>query len=150
MTGEKETIRQVKEFLARPHRLQLEINRNEALVAELRACLTPKATSMGVERVQTSPHNKMESAILRIQELEEHIAELKMNRLQAILKVNDAIERLDHVTERTVIAEWYIYKTPAEDIANKVGYCERQMYYYKREGEKHIAEKIAVNCSNCL
>lgn len=76
----------------------------------------------------------------KIDEMERQVEALKAERSALIIRVNNMIEKLENDIERAVLTEWYINRTKPSRIASNVGYSERMMYHYKKEGVKHLAE----------
>lgn len=130
----------VYDFLMGPHRKRLEITRKENIIAELRSCLLPGAIRYDKDRVQSSPGDQLSDTMAKIDEMERQVEALKAERSALIIRVNTMIEKLENDIERAVLTEWYINRTKPPRIASNVGYSERRMYHYKKEGVKHLAE----------
>lgn len=130
----------VYDFLMGPHRKRLEIARKENIIAELRSCLLPGAIRYDKDRVQSSPGDQLSDTMAKIDEMERQVEALKAERSALIIRVNTMIEKLENDIERAVLTEWYINRTKPPRIASNVGYSERRMYHYKKEGVKHLAE----------
>ena len=130
----------VYDLLMGPHRKRLEIARKENIIAELRSCLLPGAIRYDKDRVQSSPSDQLSDTMAKIDEMERQVEDLKAERSALIIRVNNMIEKLDNDIERAVLTEWYINRTKPSRIASNIGYSERRMYHYKKEGVKHLAE----------
>lgn len=135
-----EELDEVYDFLMGPYHKRLEIQRKESLIAELRSCLLPGAIRYDADKVQSSPSDQLSEVMAKIDEMERQVETLKVERSALIVEVNNMIEKLENGIERSVLTEWYINRTKPSRIASKIGYSERRMYHYKKEGVLHLAQ----------
>lgn len=135
-----EELSEVYDFLTGPHRKRLEIARKENIIAELRSCLLPGAIRYDEDKVQSSPRDQLSETMAKIDELERQVEALKAERSALIIEVNNVIEKLENDIEKAVLTEWYINRTKPSRIASNIGYSERRMYHYKKEGVQHLAQ----------
>lgn len=136
----QEELSEVYDFLAGPHQKRLEITRKENIIAELRSCLLPGAIRYDKDKVQSSPRDQLSETMAKIDELERQVEALKAERSALIIEVNNVIEKLENDIEKAVLTEWYINRTKPPRIASNIGYSERRMYHYKKEGVQHLAQ----------
>lgn len=135
-----EELSEVYDFLMGPHRKRLEIARKENIIAELRSCLLPGAIRYDKDKVLSTPSDQLSETMAKIDEMERQVEDLKAERSALIIRVNNMIEKLDNDIERAVLTEWYINRTKPSRIASNIGYSERRMYHYKKEGVQHLAQ----------
>lgn len=135
-----EELSEVYDFLTGSHRKRLEIARKENIIAELRSCLLPGAIGYDKDKVQSSPRDQLSETMAKIDELERQVEALKAERSALIIEVNNVIEKLENDIEKAVLTEWYINRTKPSRIASNIGYSERRMYHYKKEGVQHLAQ----------
>ncbi len=137
-----ENTKKVIDLLMAPHRKKQEILRLETVIQELYDCLLPGAIRYDSEKVQTSPKNKQEETIVKIESLEDDLQKLKEERAEMIIAVNDAIENhVEDPVQKAVLIYYYVNRLNPDNVARRIGYGRRWMYKIKNDAiEKLISE----------
>ena len=132
--------KEIRDFLYSPIHLTNKIKRKETMIRELKSCLLPSAIGYDVEKVKTSPKDQISAIMSKIDELEREIANLKKQKMQAILQVNAAINELDDEDEKTILMEFFIGRMRMDDIARQLNYEFKYLYKLRARAIKKIAE----------
>ena len=118
------------------------VSRKEAHPAELRACLLPGAIRYVRDRVQSTPTDKMADVIVRVDELDREIEQLRREKASLVIEISDAIETLEDDYERTVLTEFYIARAPMTEVADAINYSVRRAYHFRKMGVTHLGEVL--------
>ncbi len=119
------------------------IKRKQLRREELKSCLLPGAIRYDLDKVQTSPKDKLTEIIAKVDELDRQIEELMQEKAMLIIKIGEAIERLEDDNEKTVLTEFYIGRIPMRDVAPAIGYSPRRAYQFRERGVIHLGEVLA-------
>lgn len=125
-------------LLYRPRKIDQEIARVNAKISALRRSLEASGTRADTERVQTSPQDRMSLVMAEIDELERKKEDLVWARIEAIRMIERALDCLVDDGERTVLYMQYVGRARLEDIADKVGYSNRQTYRIRKAALNHL------------
>ena len=95
------TLDETYDFLMQIRRKEIIIRRKETQRDELRACLLPGAIRYDRDRVQSTPTDKMADVIVRVDELDREIEQLRREKASLVIEISDAIETLEDDYERS-------------------------------------------------
>ena len=129
-------------YLMQIRRLESRIKRKELRCEELRTCLDAKAIRYDVDRVQTSPVDKVSRILSTVKDLEDEIKRLRIEKAELVIEISDTIELLDNDNEKTVLTEFYIGRVPMTKVAESIHYSVRRAYYFRKQGLLHLGEII--------
>lgn len=136
------TLDETYDFLMQIRRKEIIIRRKETQRDELRACLLPGAIRYDRDRVQSTPTDKMADVIVRVDELDREIEQLRREKASLVIEISDAIETLEDDYERTVLTEFYIARAPMAEVADAINYSVRRAYYFRKMGVTHLGEVL--------
>ena len=122
--------------------LENRIRRKELRCEELRTCLDAKAIRYDVDRVQTSPVDKVSRILSTVKDLEDEIKRLRIEKAELVIELSDTIELLDNDSEALVLMAFYVRQLPMTDVASKAGYSVQHAYRLRKQGLIHLAEKM--------
>lgn len=129
-------------YLMQIRRLESRIKRKELRCEELRTCLDAKAIRYDVDRVQTSPVDKVSRILSTVKDLEDEIKRLRIEKAELVIEISDTIELLDNDSEALVLMAFYVGQLPMTDVARKAGYSVQHAYRLRKQGLIHLAEKM--------
>lgn len=129
-------------YLMQIRRLESRIKRKELRCEELRTCLDAKAIRYDVDRVQTSPVDKVSRILSTVKDLEDEIKRLRIEKAELVIELSDTIELLDNDSEALVLMAFYVRQLPMTDVASKAGYSVQHAYRLRKQGLIHLAEKM--------
>ena len=136
------TLDETYDFLMQIRRKEIIIRRKETQRDELRACLLPGAIRYDRDRVQSTPTDKMADVIVRVDELDREIEQLRREKASLVIEISDAIETLKDDYERTVLTEFYIARAPMTEVADAINYSVRRAYHFRKMGVTHLGEVL--------
>ena len=136
------TLDETYDFLMQIRRKEIIIRRKETQRDELRACLLPGAIRYDRDRVQSTPTDKMADVIVRVDELDREIEQLRREKASLVIEISDAIETLEDDYERTVLTEFYIARAPMTEVADAINYSVRRAYHFRKMGVTHLGEVL--------
>ncbi len=119
------------------------IKRKQLRREELKSCLLPGAIRYDLDKVQTSPKDKLTEIMAKVDELDRQIEELMQEKAMLIIEIGEAIERLEDDNEKAVLTEFYIGRVPMEKVAALINYSPRRAYHFKKQGVIHLGEVLA-------
>lgn len=119
------------------------IKRKQLRREELKSCLLPGAIRYDLDKVQTSPKDKLTEIIAKVDELDRQIEELMQEKAMLIIKIGEAIEQLPDDNEKTVLTEFYIGRVSMEKVAALINYSPRRAYYFRKQGVIHLGEVLS-------
>lgn len=137
-------LNETYDFLMQIRRKEIIIRRKEMQRDELRACLLPGAVRYDRDKVQSTPTDKMADVIVRVDELDREIEQLKLEKAQAIIEISDVIEKLDNDKEKAVLTAFYIKAASMEAVAGIVCYSVRHTYLLRKQGVEHLKEVLSA------
>lgn len=129
-------------YLMQIRRLESRIKRKELRCEELRTCLDAKAIRYDVDRVQTSPVDKVSRILSTVKDLEDEIKRLRIEKAELVIEISDTIELLDNDSEALVLMAFYVRQLPMTDVARKASYSVQHAYRLRKQGLIHLAEKM--------
>ena len=129
-------------YLMQIRRLESRIRRKELRCEELRTCLDAKAIRYDVDRVQTSPVDKVSRILSTVKDLEDEIKRLRIEKAELVTEISDTIELLDNDSEALVLMAFYVRQLPMTDVASVAGYSVQHAYRLRKQGLIHLAEKM--------
>ncbi len=137
------TDREAYVFLGQIRGYDNKIKRLERTIESLRYNLMPGAIRYDKDRVQTSPQDSMSELFSRIDEYERELGEEYNKRAQAVIEIDEALNRMDKTKERTVLKEYYIGQSSIRDIADGLGFTIRHCLRLKKNGVSMFAEVMS-------
>lgn len=111
--------------------------------AELRECLGIQGIAYDKITVKSTPENKLEKIMARIDLLERRIQVLKIDKANAIVDITEALETMDETPQKTILYRFYIRRTPMAKIAKEVGYDKSYCYKLLKKGKRELYERAA-------
>ena len=129
------TLDETYDFLMQIRRKEIIIRRKETQRDELRACLLPGAIRYDRDRVQSTPTDKMADVIVRVDELDREIEQLRREKASLVIEISDDYER-------TVLTEFYIARAPMTEVADAINYSVRRAYHFRKMGVTHLGEVL--------
>ena len=130
-------------FLGQVRGFDNKIKRLERTIESLRYNLTPGAIRYDKDRVDTSPQDQMTELFAKIDQYERELKIEYAKRAEVVLKVDDALNRMDDTKERIVLKEYYIGKINLRDIADGLGITVRHCIRLKNNGVSMFAEVMS-------
>lgn len=130
-------------FLGQVRGFDNKIKRLERTIESLRYNLTPGAIRYDKDRVDTSPQDQMTELFAKIDQYERELQVEYAKRAEVVLKVDDALNRMDDTKERIVLKEYYIGKINLRDIADGLGITVRHCIRLKNNGVSMFAEVMS-------
>jgi len=134
------TIAETYTFLKLPRRLEWEIRRLTYEHDELQASLLPSAIRYDKDVVQTSPEDAMPDVAGRVLELEKRIRDLNNRKLNTMLTITAAIDRMTDQREAAVLTAYYIRRIPMEKVAEQIKRSREHTYRLRKNGIRHLSE----------
>jgi DNA-directed RNA polymerase specialized sigma subunit len=117
----------IKQYLRQAYRLDEKIRTDQAELDQLRELsATVKGLIIG-DRIQSSPRNAVEDAVIKVVSLEEKIANEIKNLVEVKENIRLMIESLDNETEKLICAKRYLLFMSWEDIAVDLNYSCRHV-----------------------
>lgn len=135
-------LQETYNYLMQIRKKEYAIKRKELRCEELRSCLGARAIRYDVDRVQSTPTDKVSEIITKVVDLEAQIEQLKEEKALLIIEIGDAIEQLEDDNEKTVLAEFYIGRVPMAQVAEIINYSIRRTYYFRKQGVIHLGEVL--------
>ena len=105
------------DYLMRIRKTEYAIKRKQLRCKELRSCLLPGGIRYDLDKVQTSPRDKLPEIMAKVDELERQIENLMQEKAMLIIEIGEAIEQLPDDNEKTVLTEFYIGRVSMEKVA---------------------------------
>lgn len=118
-------------LLYEPRRIDQQIGRINAKIRSLRDSLALSGVRYDIDRVQSSPSDRMSAVTAEIDALEHRRDALVDARMKAVEQIEEAVNSLSDETERTVLYMQYIGKERMDEIAEKM-HCSRRSAYRLR------------------
>ena len=84
----------------------------------------------------------MADVIVRVDELDREIEQLRREKASLVIKISDAIETLEDDYERAVLTEFYIARVPMTEVADAINYSVRRAYHFRKMGVTHLGEVL--------
>lgn len=137
------TISEAYAFLDSIRRTEAEIVKKQLQHDELQSCLLPAGIRYDLDKVQSSPSDRMSEIGAKVVDLEREILDLRDLKAQQIIAVNDAVTQLDNDTEQLVLMGFYVGRLPASRVAEIVHFSPRTVFRVKHRAVIHLSEKLS-------
>jgi DNA-directed RNA polymerase specialized sigma24 family protein len=134
--------KQAYEFLNSARVLHWQWLRLKAKHDELETCLLPSGIRYDRDKIQTTPDDQMSKLVSEIVELEKEMARVQVCKSNQITKIEEAVNSLESVEQRTALTMRYINRIPVTKIADEMGYAEPTIYKFMNQGGEIIAKSI--------
>lgn len=131
------------DYLTRIRKTEYAIQRKRLQREELRSCLLPGGTWYDLDKVQTSPKDKVSEIMANVDELDHQIEELMQEKAMLVIEIGEVIEQLLDDNEKTVLTAFYIGRVSMEKVAELINYSPRRAYYFKKQGVIHLGEVLS-------
>lgn len=118
------------------------IRRINSTIAELKTCLLPGGVRYDLDKVNTSPKDKMAEIYVRIDELERELEEEKRLKAVAVLEIDKVLKDIPEGEGKTIVADYYIGRISMPKIADSMGFSMRHCF---RLRNKAIAQLVEVD-----
>ena len=141
------TIQETYVFLGKVRGYDNRISRLENTIEALKLNLLPGAIRYDKDKVQTSSQNPMEDLFAKIDEYEREMLDLKNKRAEAVLAVDNALQKMKDCKEQRVLLEYYIGRISIPDIAVGMGITNRHCLRLKNNGVSMLAEVLTTEGS---
>lgn len=146
------TISEIKNIFRQVRKTQLEVIHISKMIEREEACLLPRAIRYDGDKVQTSPDDILARWAAEIADMQEQLGKSIVVLKRNMAYAESLITRLEDSDEREVMRYYYLdtdkgrlYKWT--DVADKMGYNERQIYRIHGDALVHLSEKLSVNVS---
>lgn len=116
------------------------IKRLTNTINELKSCLYPGGIRYDLDKVNTSPKDKMSEIYARIDELEREIEQEYEFKAQAVLKIDNTLKTIPEGDGKTILAEYYIARKSMPKIASEMGYSMRHCFRLRSQTIKQLVE----------
>ena len=139
----------VKDELYRIRDTQKEINELKQRIDEEYYSLLPQAIRYDLDKVQTSPQDRMPYVMGRIDEHTRIMCDRLSHLLVRKQRAEHLINKLEDTRQRQVLDLYFlsVERMTMKKIADKMGYSEQQTFRYYSEGLKNL-EYMRANESN--
>ena len=141
------TIQETYVFLGKVRGYDNRISRLENTIEALKLNLLPGAIRYDKDNVQTSNQNPMEDLFAKIDEYEREMLDLKNKRAEAVLAVDNALQKMKDCKEQRVLLEYYIGRISIPDIAVGMGITNRHCLRLKNNGVSMLSEVLTAEGS---
>ena len=108
---------------------------------ELRECVGLHGIAYDKLAVISSPENKLEKVMARIDLLERKIKSLKIDKANAIVEITEELEKMEETPQKAILYRFYIRRTPMTKIAKEIGYERSYCYKLLKKGRKELYER---------
>lgn len=136
-------LQETYDYLTRIRKTEYAIKRKQLQREELKSCLLPNGIQYDLDKVQTSPKDKVSEIMARVDELDRQIEELMQKKALLVIEIGEAIEQLPDGNEKTVLTGFYIGRMPMEKVAALIDYSLRRAYYFRKQGAIHLGELLS-------
>lgn len=113
---------------------------------ELQSCLLPGAVRYDVDKVQSSPKDKLADIAAAVVDIDRTISELQRAKADAILQLSERIEKLDDEREKVILTAYFIGRKSMSEISDKLGYSVKHVYRLRKMGLQKVANNAKANC----
>lgn len=133
------------EYLLRIRLLERAIRHKEMRLEQLRACLLPAGIRYDLDRVQTSPADRLAEVSAETIELERQIDVMKAERAHRLIVAGHLIDQLESETDKLVVTAYYIAGEPMARVAEDVQYSVRQTRRIKNRALEKMSQMSAFD-----
>lgn len=121
--------------------IQTEINNLTDECQELRECLGLQGIAYDKISVISTPENKLERIMARIDLLERKIKVLKIDKANAVVEIAEELEQMPDSPQKTILYRFYLRQAPMARIAKEMGYDRSYCYKLLKKGRREIYEQ---------
>lgn len=132
----------VYQLLYEPRRIDQQIGRINAKIRSLRDSLALSGVRYDIDRVQSSPSDRMSAVIAEIDALEHRRDELIDSRMQAVEAIETAVNGLEDDVEKTVLYMQYIGCESMDEIADEMHYSRRSAYRLRAQALRSLDRQV--------
>ena len=129
-------------LLYEPRRIDQQIGRINAKIRSLRDSLALSGVRYDTDRVQSSPSDRMSAVIAETDALERKRDALIGSRMRAMEEIEEAIDRLEDDSEKTVLYMQYIGCESMDEIAEKLHYSRRSAYRLRAQALRSLDRQV--------
>lgn len=133
---------EVYEFLTAPKRTKLKIKSKQMQIEDLRLQMLPGAIRYDKDSVQSSPEDPMMKFIVRVDELERAIEELKLQYVDEQKMIAEAIEQLADEREQVVLIGRYVKTESYDEIAAELFLSVDRVFQIHRSAVDNMVEIV--------
>ena len=134
----------MNEFFGQVKKIDRKIRRKKLQLEALRASLLPSGIRYDVDRVQTTPQDKVADVMAEIDEITNEIVRLHIKRADAVLRIEKAIDSVEGEAVREAMTAYYLGENVNKE-AERMGYSRRQFYRLVNEGLSQVVPKDGTN-----
>lgn len=137
------TINETYDYLMQLRRIDKGICAKYEKIRSLKNSLLPIGIRYDLDKVLTSPDDRVSKIMADISELECQIESLKAERLVAEAHLREGIEKLEDETEQAVLCVCYIDKSQKgrmKGLAGRLGYSRSAVYKIRDAAVKKLSE----------
>lgn len=139
--GIQMTIKEAYDFLYSVQHIERQIEICKTRQEALRMCLLPQGIRYDLDKIQTTPTDRISDIEADIADLSAEIARLTDEKYEQIKRISVAISALDDDVEQVVLNAYYIGRMPMKKVADTVHYSLRGAYKIKKRGVQHLAKR---------
>lgn len=136
------TIPEAYAFLLAPRKTQAEIHKLIMRREALHGCLLPAGIRYDLDKVQTSPSDRMSAIEAEIVDTSREIDKLMAQKLDQIEMIADAIALLRNDTEQIILTGYYLSGLSMRQISETIHYTVRGANKIRQRAIRHLAESV--------
>ena len=136
------TVPEAYAYLQRPRKLQMEIKKLMLKRDALRDCLLPAGIRYDLDKVDSSPSDRMSTLEAEIMDITKEIGQLTEQRLRLIKEIGIDVAKLNNDTEQIVLLGYYIGGHSMKTISEIIHYTVRGANKVKQRAVHHLAESV--------
>ena len=133
---------EVYDFLTAPKKTKLKIRAKQMQIEDLRLMMLPGAIRYDKDSVQSSPEDPMMKFIVRVDELETAIKELKKQYVGEQKLISEAIEELEDDREKVVLIGRYVRGESYDEIAAELFLSTDRVFQIHRSAVGNMVEIV--------
>ena len=136
---------EVYEILKRPQEIQYEIRGKMAMREEYESMLYPSGIRYDLEKVQTSPRDRMPEIVAKLDLIDRFLAQLSKEYVDASDEAEKLISMLTEPSARMIFTRYYLGGEKIRELAADQNYSRNGVYAIIRRGINEIAHKMNRN-----
>ena len=145
--GEKTDTKEVKRYLRKARKLDTLVHTKLSEIDRLRELAECISSSRMGDKVSSNKGNTSMQTVDKIVDLQAEIRKEIAELVNLIGEIHTKIELLEDTRERIVLTEFYINGKEWGEIAEIVGYGERQVHRKHGNALEHL--KMSLNVTKC-
>lgn len=134
---------EVYEILKRPQEIQYEIRGKMAMREEYESMLYPSGIRYDLEKVQTSPRDRMPEIVAKLDFIDRFLAQLSREYADASDEAEKLISMLENPLSQMIFTMYYLGGVKIRDIAANQNYSIDGIYMILRRGRNEIVQRIS-------